>query len=76
MVSSQWHREYNCAYQYVKKNHRISYDSQAGNEFSIHKPDGTARVFKESTNRLFYFDTTLPDHEHVASVTTVEKNKS
>jgi hypothetical protein len=57
----------------MKKKHRTTYDSQDGNEFRIHKTDGTCRVFKES--QKFYFDAS-PDAKHVALVTTVEKNKS
>ncbi len=60
----------------MKKHHRITYDSHEGNEFTVHKPDGTARIFKESTNGLFYFDTASSSSEHIALVSTVEKNKS
>jgi hypothetical protein len=38
-------------------------------------PIGTARIFKESANRLFYLDTTSSSSEHIALVSTVEKNK-
>jgi hypothetical protein len=60
----------------MKKNHCITYDSHAGNKFRVHKPDGTARIFKESANGLFFFDTTSLGPKYVALVTTVEKNKS
>jgi hypothetical protein len=44
---------------------------------TVHKPDGTPRIFKESTNGLFYFDMTSSSSEHIAlMVSTVEKNKS
>ena len=48
----------------MKKHHRITYDSHEGNEFAVHKPDGTARIFKESSNGLFYFDTASSSPEH------------
>jgi hypothetical protein len=60
----------------MKKHHRITYDSHEGNGFTVHKPDGTARIFKESANGLFYFDSTSSSSEHIALVSTVEKNKS
>jgi hypothetical protein len=67
----------------MKKKHPITYDSRNGNEFVVHKDDGTTRTFKESDRGLFYFDTLThkkprnkPHDKHVTFVTTVEKNKS
>jgi hypothetical protein len=59
----------------VKKRHHITYDSNNGNEFLVHKDDGAVKVFKESEKGLYYLDTS-PTARHVALVTTVEKNKS
>jgi hypothetical protein len=59
----------------VKKRHRITYDSNNGNEFLVHKDDGVVKVFKESGRGLYYLDTS-PTAQHVALVTTVEKNES
>jgi hypothetical protein len=67
----------------MKKKHLIIYDSRKGNEFVVHKGDGTTRTFKESDRGLFYYDTSSrnkprdkPRNEQVTFVTTVEKNKS
>jgi hypothetical protein len=45
----------------MKKKYPISYDSRNGNEFVVHKDNGTTRIFKESDRGLFYFDTATPD---------------
>jgi hypothetical protein len=37
------------AFTNMKKNHCITYDSHAGNEFTVHKPDGTARIFTRNS---------------------------
>jgi hypothetical protein len=37
--------------------HHITYDSAQANEFHVHKPDGTIRVFQESPRGLYYSDT-------------------
>ena len=37
--------------------YRVTFDSSQGNEFHVHKPDGTCRVFKESMKGLYYMDT-------------------
>jgi hypothetical protein len=58
----------------MKRKYRVSYDSQNGNEFKVHKPDGVARIFKESKKGLFYFDTA--SDENIVLVSTVEKNKT
>lgn len=43
--------------------YRVTYDSDGGNHFTVHKDDGTCRVFKESNRGLYYFDTN-EDSEH------------
>jgi hypothetical protein len=36
----------------MKKKHRVTYDSKKGNEFVVHKSDGTSKIFKESKKGL------------------------
>jgi hypothetical protein len=36
---------------------RVTYDSHDGNRFTVHKKDGSTRIFKESHRGLFYMDT-------------------
>ena len=50
------------------RGYRVTYDSWEGNEFVVHKTDGTARVFKESKRGLYYMDT----NESSAAVTLIE----
>eukprot|EP00978_Attheya_sp_CCMP212_P042042 scaffold250013_cov31-Attheya_sp.AAC.1 len=46
----------------VKNNgFHITYDSDDGNEFVVHKPNGIQRVFTESSRGLFYMDTKTSD---------------
>jgi hypothetical protein len=52
---------------------RVTFDSSNGNEFHVHKPNGTARVFCESSLGLYYMDT---ETTGIALVNTVEGNKS
>jgi hypothetical protein len=52
--------------------HRVTYDSTDGNDFKVHKDDGTTQIFQQSKRGLFYMDTTAD----IALVNTVAKNKS
>jgi hypothetical protein len=45
--------------------YRVTYDSEGGNHFTVHKNDGTSRAFKESDRGLYYFDTDK-DHGNTA----------
>ena len=36
----------------VQKRYRVTYDSGAGNQFTVHKPDGSVRVFRQSKGGL------------------------
>ena len=60
--------------------YRVTYDSDGGNSFSVHKSDGTVRVFKESNRGLYYLDTDDQDKEANAStvlnITTVADKRS
>jgi Zinc knuckle len=58
----------------VKENgYRVTYDSNNDTGFTITKPDGSTRMFKESNKGLFYLDTT--SHSTVL-VNTVANNRS
>jgi hypothetical protein len=52
---------------------RVTFDSGETNEFHVHKPNGTKRVFKQSSRRLYYVDMAQTG---VALVNTVEDSKS
>ncbi len=41
----------------VKRHYRVTHDSKHGDGFIVHKPDGTQRVFQDSSKGLFYLDT-------------------
>jgi hypothetical protein len=58
-----------------EKGNIISYSSNCGNQFIVKKPDGTARIFQQSPNGLFYLDTDNIVSESVF-ITTVEDKKS
>jgi hypothetical protein len=58
----------------MKDRHRVTFDSDNGNRFTIHKKDGSTRDFRESKKRLYYIDTSA---EAVAlTINTVDDNKS
>jgi hypothetical protein len=52
---------------------RVTFDSTNGNELYVHKPNGTARVLRESSHGLYYMDTEVTG---IALVNTVEGNNS
>jgi hypothetical protein len=54
--------------------YHVTYDSRDGNQFTVHKPDGTNRVFRQSDRGLFYMDG-AGDADGVTLVSTVEGNK-
>ena len=57
----------------VKKRYRVTYDSQNGNDFVVHKDDGEPRRFKESKHGLYYMDIAV---QGVTLVNTNKENKS
>ena len=57
----------------VKEKHRVTYDSTNGNEFVVHKDDGTTRIFQQSNRGLFYMDSA---ETGTLLVSTVAENKS
>jgi hypothetical protein len=57
----------------VKKEFRITFDSENGNVFKLIRPDGTARIFNESSNGLYF---SIMEPVETTMVTTVEQNKA
>ena len=56
-----------------ERGYRVTYDSDNGNRFLVHKDNGTARVFEQSARGLFYMDVKNQGSE-VSLVTTVSDN--
>jgi hypothetical protein len=57
----------------VKSRYRVTYDSLNRNEFSLHKPDDSVHIFRESERGLYFMDTAAKE---TALVTTVASKKS
>jgi hypothetical protein len=57
------------------RGHRVTYDSSKGNEFHVHKADGTIWIFKELPCGLYYSDTSIREVGTLL-VNTVDHNKS
>ena len=55
------------------KKYRVTFDSENGNKFIVHKPDGTKVIFKMSKQGLYYHDTRDRD---VILLNTVAENKA
>jgi len=62
----------------IKKKHRVTFDSCEGNQFVVHRSDGTARTFNESKRGLCYLDVVKSVQEEMDAVfiNTVAENKS
>ena len=43
----------------VKEKHRVTFDSNQGNQFIVHRKDGTQRIFQQSPRGLYFLDTSL-----------------
>ena len=43
-----------------EQGYHVTYDSEDGNRFTIHKSNGSVRIFKESTRGLYYLDVAEP----------------
>ena len=60
--------------------YRVTYNSDGGNSFSVHKPDGTIRTFKQSDRGLFCMDTNKKGGENatgnILNITTVADKRS
>jgi hypothetical protein len=61
----------------VESKYRITYDSDHGKQFVIHKAGGMVRRFKQSESGLFYMDTKEAEQEKDGTVlvNTVDENK-
>jgi hypothetical protein len=57
----------------VKEKYLVTYNSQEGNAFVVHKNDGTKRTFQQSERGLFYMDTARTG---TLLVNTVAQNKA
>jgi hypothetical protein len=58
----------------VKDRYPVTFNSRKGNEFIVHKTNGTTRHFKQSPTGLYYHDTS--DNTGTALVNTVAENKA
>lgn len=60
----------------VKENgYHVTYDSNNGNKFVVHKPDGSTRVFEQSNRGLYYLETSAQANGAVTMVNTVADNR-
>jgi hypothetical protein len=61
----------------VESKYRITYDSDNGKQFIVHKADGMVRQFRQSKNGLFYMDAkdSDEDEEGTVLINTVNENK-
>ena len=63
----------------VKEKFHVTYDSTKGNEFIVHKKDGSVRRFKQSPCGLYYLDMREVDEKNPVGtvlINTVDKIKS
>ena len=65
----------------VKEKYRVNYDSDNNNQFIVHRPDGTQRIFQQSSRGLYFLDTSLTPQpvngtKDTVLVTTVADNAS
>jgi hypothetical protein len=58
----------------VKRRYKVTFDSENGNVFVVHKPCGGTSTFRQSTHGLYYMSTS--DGSGTTLVSTVEENKS
>ena len=43
----------------VKEKYRVTFDSDIYNQFIVHHPDGTQRIFQQSSRGMYFLDTSL-----------------
>ena len=65
----------------VKEKYRVTFDSDINNQFIVHRPDGTQRIFQQSSRGLYFLDTSLTPQpvngtKDTVLVTTVADNAS
>lgn len=58
---------------HVKSRFRVTYDSKNGDQFVVHKPDGSLKRFQHSSIGLYFFDTASSSTSSAAMVTTVHE---
>jgi hypothetical protein len=58
----------------MKERNGVTFDSDDGNRFTIHKEDGSTRDFRESKKGLYYLDTSVS--AVTLTINTVDDNKS
>jgi hypothetical protein len=58
----------------MKDRHRVTFDSENGNRFVIHKKDGSMRDFQQSKKGLYYIDTSAS--AVALTINTVDDTKS
>jgi Zinc knuckle len=57
----------------VKNKYKVTYDSNNGNSFLVHKQDGTTREFKQSPSGLYYSDM---ENKEVMLINTAENKNN
>ena len=65
----------------VKEKYRVTYDSDNNNQFIVHRPDGTQRIFQQSSRGLYFLDTSRTPQpvngtKDTVLVTTIADNAS
>ena len=65
----------------VKEKYRVTFDSDINNQFIVHHTDGTQQIFQQSSQGLYFLDTSLMPQPVTATngtvlVTTVADNAS
>lgn len=60
----------------VKDKYRVTYDSTKGNQFQVHKADGSVRIFKESKKGLYYMEVGYKTKGTVLVMTVEDKKNS
>ena len=63
----------------VKEKYRVTFDSDQNKQFIVHRPDGTQRVFQQSSRGLYFLDTSntprpVTGTDGTVLVTTVADN--
>ena len=63
----------------VREKYRVTFDSDQNNQFIVHRPDGTQRVFQQSSRGLYFLDTSstprsVTGTDGTVLVTTVADN--
>ena len=70
-----------CPYPKSGGKYRVTFDSDINNQFIVHRPEGTQRIFQQSSRGLYFLDTSLTPQpvngtKDTVLVTTVADNAS